>query len=74
MARAEEAHRLLHGDVMQEAFAKARSVFMTEWEAAEDTQRREMCWAKVAGLNEVQRQLRRVLGEGEYASHRPLDG
>ena len=56
---------------MQDAFAGARSAFVAEWEAAEDPARREMCWAKVAGLSEVQRQLRGAISQGEHASRQP---
>jgi hypothetical protein len=69
--RAEEARSLLHGEVMAEAFANARSAFIAEWEEAEDRDRREMCWAKVAGLHEVQRQLRGAISQGEHASRQP---
>jgi hypothetical protein len=68
IARAEEASRLLHGPVFADAYARARQLFIQEWEEADSTQRRELCWAKVAGLTEVQRQLRRIISAGEHAS------
>ena len=71
VARAEEANRLLNGPIMKEAFAEAEAVFMEEWKQADTVARREMCWAKVAGLEEVRRHLRRVKSQGEHASLSP---
>lgn len=69
--RGREASKLLNGRLFPEIMDEARQAFIEEWAAAEDTQRREMCWAKVAGLDEIERQLRRVVNEGEYASRQP---
>jgi hypothetical protein len=71
VARAREADRLLNGDVFAEVMAAARSSFMEEWVTAEKLEHREMCHAKITGLEEVQRQLRRIIGEGEHASRTP---
>lgn len=71
IARAEEASRLLHGPVFTDAYAATRELFITEWLEATTVQSRELCWAKVAGLAEVQRQLRRIVGDGEHASSMP---
>ena len=71
IARAEEANRLLNGPIMQEAFAEAEALFIREWKEAETPARREICWAKVAGLDEVRRHLRRVKSQGEHASLSP---
>lgn len=68
--RAEEANRLLNGEVCAEVFDACRELFRREWEDSdpEDAARRELCWAKVQGLNEVQRQLRRMVRQGEVAA------
>jgi hypothetical protein len=68
VARAEEANRLLNGDVCKEAFDMAEAAFVKEWRAADTTARREICWAKIAGLDEVRHQLRRVISQGEHVS------
>ena len=71
IARAQEADAILTGPIMQEVFATTEEAFMREWRRAETTQQREMCWAKVTGLEEVKRQLRRIVGKGEHASRQP---
>lgn len=68
VARAEEANRLLHGPVFEDAYAATRKLFVDEWLEADTIEQRELAHAKVAGLVEVQRQLRRILSAGEYAS------
>ena len=68
VARAEEANRLLNGPIMKEAFAEAEALFVKSWKESKTPEAREMCWAKVAGLDEVRRHLRRVKSQGEYAS------
>jgi hypothetical protein len=70
-ARAVEADRLLNGPVFADAMAAAREQFIEEWEEEEAPDLREVCWAKVVGLKEVQRQLRRIIAKGEYASRQP---
>jgi len=70
-AEAEEALRLLNGPVFGRAYDEARRLFIDEWIGAETVQHRELCWSKVAGLDEVQRQLRRIIGQGEHASRSP---
>ncbi len=67
MTRGEEAHRLLQDPI----FDEIREQFIKEWEQSDSTPDREMCWAKVVGLGEVQRQLRRVISQGEQASRLP---
>ena len=71
VSRGREANKLLNGKLFPEIMAEARVAFQEEWEAAQDLAHREMCWAKVAGLGEMERQLRRILNEGEYASREP---
>lgn len=71
IARAEEASRLLNGAVCAEVFEAVYRIFVAEWEGTEDQQKQLKCWAKVAGLREVQRQLRRIVAQGEHASHQP---
>ena len=68
LARGAEADRLLAGPIFKEAFDEARAKFIDEWERAESTDRREYAHAKVTALTEVQRQLRRIVSQGEYAS------
>ena len=67
--RGREASRLLDSEIMDEVWAAARLAFMEEWTKAETAVHREMCHAKVMGLEEVQRQLRRMVNEGEHTSH-----
>lgn len=71
IARAEEASRLLDGAVGKGVFQSAYDSFVVEWEATEDPQKQLRCWAKVAGLREIQRQLHRIVADGEHASHQP---
>lgn len=71
IAEAEEASRLLHGPVFRAAFAEAEARFMAAWRSCNETDEREMYWAKVAGLDEVKRQLRRIVSQGEHASLSP---
>ena len=68
VARGAEASRLLAGPIFKEAFESAHALFVAEWEQAESTARREYVHAKVTALVEVQRQLRRIVSQGEYAS------
>jgi hypothetical protein len=63
--RAEIAQQLLTDPVMKDAFAAAEAAFTKEWREASDVTRRELAWAKVQGLEEVKRQLRVVINEGE---------
>ena len=53
---------------MIEVWAAAEAVFIKEWKAADSIERREMAHAKTVGLAEVRRQLRTILGDGEYGS------
>ncbi len=71
MNRGEEAGRLLQDPVFVSAFDEIRERFIREWEKADSVPDREMCWAKVTGLGEVRRQLRRVISQGEHASRQP---
>lgn len=71
IARAGEAQHLLRGPIFAAAYDHARLLFIREWEDSETVQQRELCWAKVQGLSEVQRQLRRIIGQGEHASRQP---
>ena len=71
IARAEEALRLLSEPVFVDAFEATKALFTKEWLEADSVQSRELCWAKVAGLDEVRRQLRRIVGVGEHASQTP---
>ncbi len=71
IARAQEANNLLNGPIFSTAFDHARSLFIREWDDAETVQIREVCWAKVQGLKEVQRQLRRIISKGKHASRQP---
>ena len=65
-----EAHQLLNGPVLTAAWDEVERLFVKEWRstAPEDTKRREMCYAKLSGLDEVKRTLHRVVGNGEHAS------
>jgi len=65
---ARQAALLDRNDAFQEALAATRALFIRTWEQAETTVEREMCWAKVVGLDEVQRQLRRIMQQGEVAA------
>ena len=60
---------LSEDEAFQAAVAATRDLFTQEWERAETVAEREMCWAKMAGLAEVQRQLRRMVSRGEVAAH-----
>lgn len=73
IARGEEAMRLLSGPVFAEAFDAAIDLFVEEWRKSkpEETSKRELAWAKLQGLDEVRRQLRRIISQGEYASRQP---
>jgi len=68
IAEAQEAERLLNGPVFTKAFTATQEEFLREWLAAEDIAGRELAYAKVLGLKEVQRQLRRTISAGEHAS------
>ena len=68
IAEAQEAERLLNGPVFTKAYAATREHFIREWQEAKDVASRELAHAKVAGLAEVQRQLRRTISAGEHAS------
>lgn len=67
--RGREADRLLNGEVFSDVLEACHARFVKEWITAETAIHREMCHAKVIGLVEIQRQLRRIIGEGEHASH-----
>ena len=71
IARAEEANQLLNGAVGKDIFEGAYQTFIKDWEATEDQQAQLRCWAKVAGLRTIQRQLRQIIRDGEHASHQP---
>ena len=71
IARAEEANTLLNGPVFSDALLAAEATFLKEWRVADSVERRELCWAKVAGLVQVRRQLSLSIGHGEIASHQP---
>ena len=71
VARAEEAKRLLEGEVFADAFAQVEAKFVREWKEAQEQPRRELAWAKVQGLEEIQRQLSIIISRGEYASLMP---
>lgn len=71
IAEGEEASRLLNGPVFRAAFVEAEARFISAWRTCEDTVERDMYWAKVAGLDEVRRQLRRIVSQGEHASLSP---
>lgn len=71
IAEAEEASRLLNGPVFRDAFANAEARFIAAWRTCLEPEEREMYWAKVVGLDEVRRQLRRIVSQGEHASLSP---
>ena len=71
IAQGEEASRLLDGEVMGKAFEGTRAEFIRCWEMAESTAAREKFHARVVGLSEVQRHLRRMISQGEHASRQP---
>ncbi len=71
VARAREADQLLNGNVFGQVLAESREQIIRDWENAEDPIEREQCWAALRGLREVQRQLRRVISQGEHASRQP---
>ena len=71
--RAQEAHRLLNSPVFDEAVAATRALFVREWRSADTVAKREMCWAKEVGLDEVARQLKRMVSQGEVAAHYEAD-
>lgn len=66
-ARAEEAARILSGPVFADAMAFAQDSFRREWMEAETVEAREAAWAKTHALDEVQRQLRRIVNRGTGA-------
>lgn len=69
IAESNEAKQIMEGPVFREAFANVRALFIREWEEADSQAQRELCWAKVSGLKEVQRQLRRSIRRGEHAAY-----
>lgn len=69
VARGREAFELLNGPVFAEALSAVESLFIEEWKNSDHPTAREMAWAKVAGLIEVKRQLRRIVSQGEHAAH-----
>lgn len=66
-ARAEEALRILQGPVFSDALTAARESFIRDWEEADTVADREAAHAKVLGLTEVRRQLRRIISRGTVA-------
>lgn len=70
IARGEIARQLLEDQVMKDAFLGAEERFVKEWRATEPKEiaRRETVWAQVQGLDEVRRQLRTILHEGQHAA------
>lgn len=68
IAKGEIARRLLEDPVMEEAYDRAEQMFYKEWRSAEDITRREMSWAKVQALDEVRKQLRTILSQGQHAA------
>lgn len=69
-ARAEEALRILEGPVFADAMAATKEAFIREWTEADTVAAREAAHAKVCGLVEVQRQLRRIVSRGTVAGAR----
>lgn len=65
--QAQIARDFLDNEVVKRAFATTEEEFVREWKRAEDAGRREIAWAKIQGLEEVKRQLRKVISRGEYA-------
>jgi hypothetical protein len=68
VARGRVAQELLNDPVFTDAIEAAEGEFIRDWLAAEDVSTREMCRAKVAVLEEVQRQLSLTVKKGEYAA------
>jgi len=70
LRRQEVAKRLLEDPIMIEVFETADATLVKEWRAATNLEAREAVWAKITGLEEVQRLLRVIVSQGEYIQER----
>jgi hypothetical protein len=67
VARGAFAAEVLGSEVLEDAFERAKAEFSKEWLSTTDPQRQQAAWAKTHGLDAIRRELRRIVGEGEYA-------
>lgn len=64
------AQRIVDDPVFQRAAEQADDTFVSEWRDAPTIEEREQAHAKQAALQEVIRQLRSIIGDGEIARRR----
>ena len=65
--RGRHAEKLLKDPLLSEAFEMAREAYRKEWLAAEDRDEQFKAWAGTHATFAVEKQLRRIISDGEYA-------
>jgi hypothetical protein len=68
--RGREAAGILGSETWKEAFRMAREEYHTRWIGTNDREEQYQAWAQTRALEDIERQLRKLVSQGQHSAER----